>query len=289
MTTKATATLNKLIEDALACLAAQGDPCAPVETQYWEPVTEFCRRTSAAALKAAIALSKHADKLHRMLGAIVLGRLGNRPKSPGGVFREERYHALRELLETEMAAAADADVLADVCLAFSKLEDTRSAPILLPLVDHPSELVRFGVARTLSGHDDEATIKALIRLSTDTEAEIRELATLCFAQIDADSTPIRAALRARIDDRYDEIREAAIRAMARRKDRSVLPFLFRELVGKNPFTLLEAAKQMADPSLCPALLQVQKRIAGRFAQNDHRALSWQSACQAAMDACDCRM
>jgi len=287
--TKATGPLNKLIEDALRCLAAQHEETAPLELQDWRPVTELCRRTSAATLKAAIALSKSPEKLRRVLGAIVLGRLGNRPQKPGGVFREERYLALKELFETEMGAEADPDVMADICSAFCKLDDRRAAPVMLPLFDHPSAQIRFLVALAISGHDDEATIQALIRLSADPEEEIREVATLSFTQVDADSAAIRAALHKRLDDRFGETKDAAIRALARRKDRSVLPFLFRELVGKHPFTLLEAAKQMADPSLCPALQQVWKKILGRIAHNQYEALSWQSACQAAMDACDCRM
>lgn len=120
MTTKDTRILHKLIKDALAFLADNDGPAlAPsVARSGQKALDALFRRTEATTLDAAIALAESKDSRRRRLGATILGNLGEWSCNPGGVFKEERSQALKELLQIELGSAADPGVLADVCAAF---------------------------------------------------------------------------------------------------------------------------------------------------------------------------
>ncbi|MCL2716289.1 MAG: HEAT repeat domain-containing protein [Alphaproteobacteria bacterium] len=287
---ESTGTIDRLINDAIAFLHVgdANDPRSETVVELGKKAfAEFDRRTDATTLEAVIKLSKSADNTRKRLGAAVLGNLGRRsPDHPGGVFGEERYHALRDMLDTEIAAGADPDILGQVCSAFSNLQDRRAVALVLPFIAHSNAELRSDVALALAGHDDEAAIEGLIRLSADPDDGVRALATLGFQQIDADSAAIRAALHARLTDCSDDIRDDAITALAQRNDRTVLPFLSQALTGPEPHLLLDLARKLEDPSLCPALEQAWNTISGHTADKPARD-HWRKRWLAAMAACGC--
>jgi len=135
--------------------------------------------------------------------------------------------------------------------------------LVLPLISHSCASVRSAVASALTGQDDESAITGLIRLSSDPDEDVRHWATSGLARTDADSTAIRAALFAGLDDSSANARNEAIHALAARQDSAVLPFLARQLAGPRPHAFLADARQLADPALCPALLQGRDNDFGR--------------------------
>ena len=289
MAAKSSEIHDKLIKDALTHLSAdEAAPATSADERGRKAIEKLCRRTDAATLDAAIALSKSADNARKRLGADILGRLGMSSADLAGVFREERFQALRELIETEMTAAADTGVLGAVCSAFSQLEDPRAVPLVLPLIGHSSVDLRMFVALVLSDHEDEAAIAGLIRLSADPHETVRDCATGGLALIDADSAAIRAALHARLTDSSAEARGQAIHALVEREDRAVLPFLAQELAGPRPHTFLEDALELADPSLCPALVQAGKTISSTRGDREAETRYWKNSWREAMAACGCR-
>jgi len=283
---KSTKALDRLVNAALAHIAADTGDDVPLELLDPQPVFDLCRRTDATALGVVIELTKSADSVRRRLGAFVLGSLGEKLYiRNGGVFREERYHALRSLLETEMATAADPDVLSEICMSFALLRDPRATPILSPLIDHSRADIRSSIALALSGYDDETAIEGLIRLSADPEKEVREFATTGFTKILADTAPIRAALHARLADSSGSVRQKAISALVNRQDRTVLPFLSRELSGPWPYESLDDARKLPDPSLCPALEQAWETLAASTRHSEYQKGNIRELWRLAMAAC----
>ncbi|MCL2716290.1 MAG: HEAT repeat domain-containing protein [Alphaproteobacteria bacterium] len=287
--------LNQLIERALKARLhtfGSGADARFLPPLGWEAMDELYRRADPLTLAAAILLCKSADVRRRELGAAVLGHLGWSSRHPCGLFQEERYRALEEFLATEMAQAAVPSVLSGICSALGYLNDPRAIPLVLPLIDHSCAAVRHGVLIALSRHTDEAATDGLIRLMDDPDSSVREYATSSFGgykQCATDSTSIRAALHARLSDTCDAIRHSAIGALALRKDKTALPFLEQELAGHVSVSLFEAARNLADPSLWPALMQAKERMSRARREDERltpdRKRSWLSA----MAACGCPM
>ncbi len=83
------------------------------------------------------------------------------------------------------------------------------------------------------------------------------------SQIDTDTQEIRDALFARVeegdDDDKEEIRGEAFVGLARRGDKRVIEPLLRELMSDSVGSLaIEAAKEIADSRLLPALLSLKE-------------------------------
>lgn len=225
----------------------------------WRAVALLRQRADAVMLSAAIELCASSESARRRVGAAILGQLGHSHDNPNGVFREERYSALERLLLDEIETTAEADVLEDTCVALGHLGDRRAIPVALKLALHSNAKVRLGVVIALTGHEDEAAIAGLIKLSSDDADDVRDWATFGLGQqIDLENEQIRAALHARLADTNPDVRNEAIAGLARRKDKAVSSALARELGVQVAKPLFEAARDLADPSLCAALLAARK-------------------------------
>jgi HEAT repeat protein len=94
--------------------------------------------------------------------------------------------------------------------------------------------------------DDPAAIEVLLKLTADTDADVRDWATFGVGvQGDGDSNEIRDALMLRLADQDQDTREEAILALAKRKDRRVLPALLK-LLRTPSGRAIEAASFMLD-------------------------------------------
>ena len=97
-------------------------------------------------------------------------------------------------------------------------------PLAVRLAGHVDPDVRYQVARSLpsvsSGDPAGAELRALIRLSADTDAEVRDWAACGLGTLlaEADTAAIRAALWDRTSDDYPGAREVGICGLARRRD-----------------------------------------------------------------------
>ncbi|MGH3849133.1 MAG: HEAT repeat domain-containing protein, partial [Pseudonocardiaceae bacterium] len=174
-----------------------------------------------------------------------------------------------------VAFASNEDVLWSAARALGATASSLGLPALLALAQHPDEDVRTQVAVSVpacTGDDvDASAVAALIELTNDRDADVRNWATFALGrQLAADSHDVRDALWARVADESQDVREEAIAGLARRRDRRSLPLVARLLeLGNVPSWLFDAAASLADASLVPALRGYEQ-------EDDlvRRAISW---------------
>jgi hypothetical protein len=176
----------------------------------------------------------------------------------------ELHSALQPDAATELVALAaseqDLRVLGRLARALGATCDTRALPVLLTLAGHRDAQVRLQVAVALPtvaiGEPDRPALHTLIRLTRDTDPEVRNWATFGLGfQLEADSPAIRAALWDRTSDDNAEAREEGIRGLARRHDPGAVPLLAQLLDdprGAHVHSLMAAAI-LGSPELLPHL------------------------------------
>jgi HEAT repeat protein len=124
--------------------------------------------------------------------------------------------------------------------------------------NHPDEEVRLGVVSGLWTYEDERAINTLIERSTDPAVKVRDWATFGIGEmIETDTPAIRAALMARLTDEDGDTRGEALVGLARRHDKCVVEPMLAELeAGWYGSLLFEAAAEIGDPRLYPALVEL---------------------------------
>jgi len=171
--------------------------------------------------------------------------------------------ALPRLLEL-LHQANDPGVLVAVIRALGHAWDERACVATLTHATHPDPDVRLEVARAAPGGLDSDNAQAvvagaLIRLSEDEVAEIRDWATFGLGSIlDLDTPEIRSALGARLDDTDFDTRCEALVGLAERRDgrafRRTVELLRSDAV---PRLAVDAARALADPRLLEALRDLE--------------------------------
>lgn len=257
------ASTETLIEEALqiarARREAEADEFDPMAVDpYWDRVGTIHGRGGAPEFEAARKLVASADAIERVLGCNILGQLGwGEP-----TFVEESVDLLIGRLGDE-----NDRVIWSAAHSLGHRRSPRAIEPALMLVDHANEEVRLGIVSALSCHDDRRATDALIKLSRDTDRDVRDWATFGLGSMcEADYLGLREALRARLADDDEEIRWEAMQGLASRKDGSVIPHIIAALEGDSVKAgFLEAAKTAADPTLLPALMKLH---AGLRADDD---------------------
>lgn len=218
----------------------------------WDAVRALQDRGDRGVLDAGLALLASAVPEERELGVDLLGQGQAAVKT----FHAEAVAGLLSVLERERHAA----VLAAICAALGHRHDRRTVPALARLRHHPAPQVRFAVAVALGGYDEAPAIRALIDLSRDADADVRDWATFGLgSQTDADTPAVRSALARRLADEDPDTRGEAMVGLARRKDRRVLEPLLADLAVPHTGSLvLEAARELADPQLHTALVRLRE-------------------------------
>ncbi|MFJ7960675.1 HEAT repeat domain-containing protein [Streptomyces sp. NPDC096319] len=107
----------------------------------------------------------------------------------------------------------------------------------------------------LSGRADDPVLAALMRLTSDEEARVREQATFALGQLaEVDGPDVRAALWRRVGDEDTETHEEAVRGLAVRRDPRAVPLLAALLGEPTAYVqTFAAAAVLGDPGLLPAL------------------------------------
>lgn len=107
----------------------------------------------------------------------------------------------------------------------------------------------------MSGQPDDPALAALIPLTRDREAYVRERATFALGQLaGVDGPDIRSALWHRVDDEDPETREEAVRGLAVRRDPRAVPLLAALLEEPTAYVqTFNAAAVLGDPRLLPSL------------------------------------
>jgi len=234
---------EELVELALA---------APSEDAAWEFISVLHQRGNHEVLEAAERLCAGASAKERRMGASIVAQLG----APNSSYPAESLDCLAEMLGRE----TEDEVLAAIASALGHLDDPRSIDLLIPLKSHPSASVRYGVVHGVSGQNHPAAIQMLIELSRDEDQETRDWATFGLGTfIDSNSPEIREALFARLSDTFENTRTEALIGLARRKDLRVVAPLLKQLQAEYVAPIfLEAAMEIGDPRLLPALLELKE-------------------------------
>lgn len=180
---------------------------------------------------------------------------------------EEIQEALPELLAL-FDPDGDPEVLLTVVDALGKAADEVVPESLLPLAtaDYPDSGVRLAVARALPHGVGSELMRArvaaaLVRMTLDVSDDVRDWACFGLAQLDADGEAVRDALVARLDDPHLDTRSEALVALARLGDPRALPAVQQRLTADpDDITMLEieAAEELADPALSPALKALEE-------------------------------
>ncbi len=192
----------------------------------------------------------------RTLGADILGRLV-------GVDAGARPAALAALL-TALSSESDACATASMVAALGHVGSLEALNQIVPLAGNSDAGVRLAVAfavATLSPQPLSHDVRfALIKLSGDSEPEVRDWATFGLGTLSSDDGPdVRAALLARADDPYHATRAEALFGLAVRRDPRAVPHLIRALESPTVVGLeLDAAAEARDPRLLPALWALQR-------------------------------
>jgi HEAT repeat protein len=225
--------------------------------ERWNFISLLQHRGDREVLDRSLILTKSSILDERSLSIDILGQLG----IPERIFQDECVTTLIGLLESEF----DPLILQNICIGLGHQQDPRAIDPMLKFCLHPDWEVRYGVVSGLSRHTDERAISGLITLSADVHPHIRDWATFGLGSlIEIDTPAIRAALYQRFitedseNEETAEIYGEALTGLAKRQDDRILPRLIQELMSDNVGVLaIEAAENMADERLYPALLHLQ--------------------------------
>lgn len=211
------------------------------EDVAWQPVAALHFRGSREVLDRARSLCLSGCAFERRIGADILGQLG----VPDRTFPDD----CREILLKMLAFESNHDVLHSALIALSHNDFSDVVPYIVPWTRHADSRVRYGAAFALAGHEDEAAVNCLIRLSSDVDSDVRDWATFGLGtQCDIDTPQIRDALAARLDDSDDDTRAEAIMGLARRGDQRVASAIQRELASDSVGSLIfDAAELLGIP------------------------------------------
>lgn len=195
-------------------------------------------------------LAEDENEPYLQLGLDMLGMLATRD---GRWTSELVRHANR------LSTSTDEDTRWSAAHAVSGLEQEDVLETLLSLAEDSDSDVRWQVAlglpKVLSKYRDRRGINALLKLMNDSDPEIRDWSAFGVgSQIGIDSSEIREALASHIYDEGKDTAGEAILGLARRGDDRAFEPIRQRLTDGNPGNLIvEAAGQLGDPRLLPAL------------------------------------
>lgn len=231
---------EELAERALRSGDARGD-------DWNESVAVLCRRGDEETFRGAAAWCGASDPLRQTFAADVLAQLGL--AGPPGVAADGAGgsgafpgHAglsarIVPLLRELSREASDPELIQSAVLGLGHHADPAALPEILRHVGHPDPEVRHRVALSLGGlvpGDHTEGVAALITLSRDADAHVRDWATTALAGVEADTPEIREALADRLDDVDADTEAEAARGLAMRQDPRAVGALTRILADGDP-------------------------------------------------------
>jgi len=177
---------------------------------------------TGSVLKRAVALTAASDVSVRSRAASVLGQLG----VPERAFPDECLDALIALLEVERHES----VIESALIALGHLKHARHVEAITRFSTHVHSKIRWAVAFALGGRSEPEAIAALISLTRDTEAIVRDWAAFGIGALGTVNTPeVREALFNRLGDSDSDTHFEAMCGLAHHGDRRVVPYLIDRL------------------------------------------------------------
>jgi HEAT repeat protein len=246
--------------------------------QYWDLVRELQRRGDASTFQVARDLCAQPSEPARVLGINILAQLGF---SAGRPFLEETLPVAVQLADS----AQSPRMLIAAISALGHLRDPRGLQHCIRYVKHPNADVRFEVAQSLPHVVDESTaegvVSALVQLMVDSSSDVRDWATFGLGSLlEVDTTEVRDALFARLDDTDGDTAGEALVGLAMRKDPRAADHIIRQLARSDAGNLIvEAAARLGDSRCLPALYKLREN---RWDADDPRGewLAWAiTACE----------
>lgn len=211
----------------------------------WEAVRELHRIGTREVFDRAVAWCRSPDPLSRARAADVLAQLGRSSDNAASPFAEDSFVVIASLIKNERDLAP----LSSGIQALGHIGNPRAVRSLSRFQNHPDAGIRFALACALGNFpDDPAAIEMLVELTRDEDEDVRDWATFGIGALSRrDSSAIRAALLARLDDPSEDVRQEAVAGLARLKDERVLPALLSALEQENAAdVMIEAALDMLD-------------------------------------------
>jgi hypothetical protein len=192
----------------------------PNSDARWSIVYEL--RDHEERSRIGVALCDQFDEHRATLGAQILG--GGGTLESGAYDQRDEYRAL-----SNMVRRCQSDVaIRAACDALSRHPPIETFDLMWDLRDHPSELVREGVA--LFNWVAPEWIPLVVHQSGDPSPWIRELATDHLAGfIEYHDERVQSALLKGLDDQYPEVRREAIEGLALSGYREIADVLLDEL------------------------------------------------------------
>ena len=208
----------------------------------WEAVGTLRLNGNREIFERAAAWCASDDPLKRARAAGVLCQLrrGTIP-SHEFLFRDESFGLLTNLLEKEQ----NPTVLYSIISGLGHLDNILAVPFILRYQDSSDHRVRYAATFALGCFPNDArSIEGLLKLTSDTEDEIRDWAVFGLGVMgDSDSPEIRGALLRCLSDKDEDVREEAAVGLGKRRDRRMIPALLRML--EDPGLKVRAAEAAA--------------------------------------------
>jgi hypothetical protein len=234
---------------------AEGIPNWSADTRYWSIVDTLVDMPLPDGFGLSQQLCASDSPALRRLGAHLIAEMAVR-----GLRRHVQIadDAVDELLLLT-SPDEDDDVLTSAIGAAGRLGGRSLRRAVLGNLRHPSPAVRTAVAIALpslsGGADDDEVVRALIILTQDPNAVVRDFATFSLgSQTDADAPSVREALRQRLDDDDAATRDEALIGLARRADSGARDLILGRLrAGTLAEGVIDAATELADGAALPLL------------------------------------
>ena len=231
------------------------------DTRYWSIVDTLVEMP----LPDGFGLSQHLcasdSPALRRLGAHLIAEMAVRGLRRHTQFSEDAIDELLLLTSPD----EDVDVLSSAIGAAGRLGGRSLRRAVLGNLRHPSPAVRTAVAVALpalsGGVDDHEVVRALIILTQDGNAVVRDFATFSLgSETDSDAASVREALRQRLDDDDAATRDEALIGLARRGDAATRDLVIGRLrAGSLDEGVIEAAAELADTAAL-ALLRARRAV-----------------------------
>ena len=243
------------------------------DDRRWHAIFALRLRGSPRTLALVASLCRSASWRRRELGCDIAAQLRRRHGAQYAVDETQALllHGLRDARD-EVARSAAAG-------AGHRPFDA-ALPELVRLSTHADAETRWSVACALGRYAQPAAIETLLRLARDVDADVRDWATFGLGTMsDTDTPEIRELLWRNHTDDNEDVRGEALVGLAKCRDPRAVDAVLRALTGQVRVYALEAAKELANPSLLEPLLALRPTI------EDDVSTYWLGRLDAAIAAC----
>jgi HEAT repeats len=227
---------------------------------YWACIHHLRGRPEDAVFEKCCAWANDISVDRRQAAADILAQLGWALEYP---FAQRSLPILSKLLDD-----SELDVVTSTLYAFGHLKIGEPKQLAIFISHHDHE-VRCATASAMGGREDSVSVVGMIKLSRDSDRDVRNWATFYLNWLDEVENPeIDNALFERLSETDAEIRGEALIGLAKRHNMLVLEPLKTELAGEfHGAWSIEAAMELMSPELYPLLINLR----GRFSDTDRSA------------------